>query len=79
MSVSPPLTILSLSSSSGFSTMTVVMSAWNPQVYTGSLSLIGDLFRLGLVRGSYVPCKKSVFYGNIQGIAISLFPAVSMM
>ena len=37
---------------------------------------IGDLFRLGLVRGSYVPCKKSAFYVDIQGIAISLFPAV---
>ena len=37
---------------------------------------IGDLFRLGLVRGSYIPCKKSVFYVNLQGIAISLFPAV---
>lgn len=40
---------------------------------------IGDLFRLGLVRGSYIPCKKkSVFYVNLQGIAISLFPAVPM-
>ena len=39
---------------------------------------IGDLFRLGLVRGSYIPCKKSVFYVNLQGIAISLFPAVQV-
>ena len=34
---------------------------------------IGDLFRLGLVRGSYIPCKKIRI---LQGIATSLFPAV---
>ena len=37
---------------------------------------IGNLFRLGLVPGSYIPSKKSIFCGNLQGIAISLFPAV---
>lgn len=38
---------------------------------------IGDLFRLGLVKDSYIPCKKSVFYAGSQGIAINSFPAVS--
>ena len=37
---------------------------------------IGDLFRLGLVKGSYIPCKKNVFLENTQDIVINLFPAV---
>jgi len=38
---------------------------------TNDSKWIGDLFRLGLVRGSYIPCKKSVYCVNIQGIAIN--------
>ena len=37
---------------------------------------IGDLFRLGLVRGSYIPCKKIRIFVNSQDIAINLCPAV---
>ncbi len=40
---------------------------------------IGDLFRLGLVRGSSISlAKKSVSCANIQDIVISLFPAVQV-
>ena len=35
-----PLTIQFLNSSNGFSTMIAMISAWNPQVNTGFLSLI---------------------------------------
>ena len=36
---------------------------------------IGDLFRLGLVRGSYIPCKNP-YSQSILAIVTSLFPAV---
>ncbi len=31
-----------------------------------------------LVKGSYIPCKKIVFYVNIQSIVINLFPVVQV-
>ena len=40
---------------------------------------IGDLFRLGLVKGSYIPCKDSPYSQGIHSdIATSLFPAVQV-
>lgn len=43
---------------------------------TKDSKLIRDLFRLRLVKGSYILCKKSLFYVSLQRIAISLFPAI---
>ena len=39
---------------------------------------IGDLFRRGLVKGSYFLARKSVFSGNTLAIVTSLFPAVQV-
>lgn len=39
---------------------------------------IGDLFRLGLVKGVIFPARKSVFSRNTLAIVTSLFPAVQV-
>ena len=39
---------------------------------------IGDLFRLGLVKGSLFLARKSVFLVNTLAIVTSLFPAVQV-